>query len=99
VNYLNYLINEQNISDINPLYELADTSRIPLQKKRTLTQSHSAQHTHTHLQGETAYIFTCLIAYLFAFYIYSHMYSKKYLSIADMLPHHHITYKDISVLT
>jgi hypothetical protein len=26
------LINEQNISDINPLYELADTSRIPLQK-------------------------------------------------------------------
>jgi hypothetical protein len=31
------LINEQKISDINPLYELADTSRIPLQKKRTLT--------------------------------------------------------------
>jgi hypothetical protein len=28
----NLLINEQNISDINPLYELADTSRIPLQK-------------------------------------------------------------------
>jgi hypothetical protein len=24
---------------------------------------------------------------------------KKYLSIADMLPHHHITYKDISALT
>jgi hypothetical protein len=27
----NLLINEQNISDIKPLYELADTSRIPLQ--------------------------------------------------------------------
>jgi hypothetical protein len=26
------LINEQSISDINPLYELKDTSRIPLQK-------------------------------------------------------------------
>jgi hypothetical protein len=26
------LINEQNISDINPFYELADTSRILLQK-------------------------------------------------------------------
>jgi hypothetical protein len=29
----NLLINEQNISDINPVYELADTSRIPLKKK------------------------------------------------------------------
>jgi hypothetical protein len=28
----NLLINEQQISDINPLYELAGTSRIPLQK-------------------------------------------------------------------
>ena len=25
------LITEQQVSDINPLYELADTSRIPLQ--------------------------------------------------------------------
>jgi hypothetical protein len=49
------------------------------------------------------HIFTSLIAYLFEFYIYSllftHIYSKKYPSIVDMLPHHHITYKDISVLT
>jgi hypothetical protein len=45
------LINEQKVSDNNPLYELADTSRIPLQKKKgTLTQSYSAQHTiHTPL--------------------------------------------------
>jgi hypothetical protein len=28
------LITEQQISDINPLYELADTSRIPLPKKK-----------------------------------------------------------------
>jgi hypothetical protein len=65
------LISEQQISDINPLYKLADTSRIPLQK-RPLTQSHSAQHTtHAPLQGTTAHIFTYLIAYLFAFYICS----------------------------
>jgi hypothetical protein len=65
------LISEQQSSDINPLYELADTSRIPLQKN-PLTQSHSAQHTtHTPLQGKRAHISTCLIAYLFAFYIYS----------------------------
>jgi hypothetical protein len=37
------LINEQNSSDINPLYELAVTSRIPLQKKRTLTPSMNSQ--------------------------------------------------------
>jgi hypothetical protein len=36
-----------------------------------LTQSHSAQHTtHTPLQGKPVHIFTCLTAYLFAFYIY-----------------------------
>jgi hypothetical protein len=43
----------------------------PATKKRPLTQSHSAQHTtHTPLQGKPAHIFTCLFAYLFAFYIY-----------------------------
>jgi hypothetical protein len=50
-----------------------------------------------------AHIFTCLIAYLFAFYIYSpylfvHI-PKKYLSIADMLPHYRIPYKDIILLS
>jgi hypothetical protein len=62
-----------------------------------LTQFHSAQHTtHTPLQGKPVHTLTYLIAYLFAFYIYSlHLLIyilKKYLSIADMLPHHHITY-------
>jgi hypothetical protein len=55
------LISEQQISDINPLYELADMSQIQLQKNAPLlrpilhstqhtrhSQSHSAQHTtHT----------------------------------------------------
>jgi hypothetical protein len=55
-------------------------------------------HKHTrHSQGKPNHIFTCLFAYLFAFYfslyVFSHIQFKKYLSIADMLPHH-ITYKD-----
>jgi hypothetical protein len=56
---------------------------------------HSTQHTR-HSQGKPAHIF--LLVYLpiylhsiFILYVCSHIYSKKYLSIADMLPHHHIT--------
>jgi hypothetical protein len=65
------LINEQQISDINPLCKLADMSQILLQK-RPLTQSHSAQHTtHMPLIGKPAHIFTCLLAYLFAFCIHA----------------------------
>jgi hypothetical protein len=32
---------------------------------------------------------------IFISHIYSYIFLKKYLSIADMLPHHHITYKNI----
>jgi hypothetical protein len=41
------LINEQNISDINPCYELADTSRIPLQKTQPNSVSFCTAH-NTH---------------------------------------------------
>jgi hypothetical protein len=54
------LINEQNIIDINHLYELADTSRILLQKSAPQLSLilHSTQHT-LHSQGKPARIFTC----------------------------------------
>jgi hypothetical protein len=94
------LITEQQVRDINPLYELADMSRIPLQKNIPWLSLilHSTQHTR-HPKVNLAHIFTCLTAYLFAFYIYN-LYLfvyilKKHLSIADMLPHYHITCKDI----
>jgi succinate-acetate transporter protein len=75
-------------------------SQIPLQENAPWLSLilHSTQHTR-HSKVNLARIFTCLIAYLFVFYIYT-LYLfvyilKKYLSIPDMLPHYHITYKDI----
>jgi hypothetical protein len=45
----NLLINEQNISDINPLYEFADTSQIPLQKNAPYPPSMNSQtHNESH---------------------------------------------------
>jgi hypothetical protein len=46
------LINEQNISDINPLYELAETSRIPLQKMHPNSVSFCTAH-NTHATPKT----------------------------------------------
>ena len=44
----NILISEQQVNDINHLYELADTSRIPLQALWLSPALHSAQYTrHT----------------------------------------------------
>jgi hypothetical protein len=42
-----FLINKQLIDDINPLYELADTSRIQLQKKSPNSVSFCTAH-NTH---------------------------------------------------
>jgi hypothetical protein len=62
------LITEQQVSDINPFYEIADTSRIPLYAPWLSLILHNTQHT-SHSKVSLHYTFTFPVTYLFALHV------------------------------
>jgi hypothetical protein len=57
------LINEQHVNDVNHLYEIADTSRIPIHARNSVTNCMAHNAHHSLLSSTNQYVYILLHTY------------------------------------